>query len=311
MSDSFKNTGPLGRLATRNLALDPSASGSLSGGWWNASLPLANLLEPGLIARPARCDASWQTTASRFEMVWSRPVPINVVALLAHTLSPQALWRLRTAPPGGTLAAPDVVTPWLRVWPRRAAPASFGWEEDGWWTGASPPSGLMTHAVWTPEMTLASPPASGWGQRVQALAVEIDDTQRAAQGLPAWFDVGGLFVGAGWTPACQFSRGRSLALQARDLVDEGPSGRLFQEDRPARRSLSLSWDGLSDDDARRLFEAGAAARPDQPLLWLGAPGNAGAQAAECWPAIWAERPAPVFNFDGANDARASIQEVIA
>jgi hypothetical protein len=290
-------TGALGRFCEQNWAL----SAALSGGVWSGTLPLTNLLDASLIARPARCLAPSNPASCQFDLAMPQAKAINLVALLAHTLSAVAEWRLSFAPTGGSLAAPSYQTPWLPIFPRQSASLALAWEDADWWTGR--PSGAdldlyPRHAIWACPASVTVPVA-------QFVRVEIKDP------VSPFIDIGALWVGAGWSPQCNFDRGRTLGFERRDLIEEGPSGRLFSELRTPRRTLSLTWSGLSDAEAQRLFDSGVRQTGNRWVLFVPDADLPAGLARECWPAVWGDAPAPVFNFSGANQVRATLKEVLA
>jgi hypothetical protein len=292
-------TGALGRLSDRNLM--ETATITAPGGGWDAGLPVANLADRAWIARPARCVAPGNPALARFDATLDRQRAVSVVALLFHTLSSVAQWRVSGAPAAGDLNAPTWTSGWRPAHPRWSASASLPWEDPNWWTGSPAGADLdlfPRHAIWTAPAGAAPPLAA-------KVRVEISD------GAAAFVDMGGAWIGSGWQALANHERGRQLGLLARDVVEEAPSGRFFADERAPRRTLALRWDGLSDADARRLFDAGARVRGSGALLFVPDAGDAAALAREAFPATWAERPAPVFNFDGANAARAVIQEIVS
>jgi hypothetical protein len=291
------NTGARGRISDVNLL----RAAGLSGGTWDPALPLSNLADRTFLARPTRCLTPNNLSNSQFNVALPKQSAISVVTLLFHTLSTQARWRLSFAPIGGNLANPSFTTGWMPVWQRWASSLSVAWEESDFWTGA--PSGealnlYPSHAVWVNPTGVPIPIAA-------QLKIEIDDA------TSAFFDIGAAWVGASFSPIFNFERGRQLSLEARDLIDEAASGRFFAEERVPRRSLALQWSGLSDGEARRLFDVGARQRGDNVMLFVPDADDAASMARECWPSVFAERPAPVFNLNGTNEVRAVLKEVIA
>lgn len=290
-------SGALGRLCDSNLL----TAGALSGGVWSGALPLANLADTSLVARPARCATPANLADSQFDVTLTRDQAINVVALLAHNMDASAQMRISFAPLSGSLAAPTYRTDWISVWQRWQSSMAMAWEDANWWTGQGSAADMALfpkHAVWVPPLG-TNVPLSG---RVR---VELNAP------TAVFIDVGAAWIGTGFSPASNFERGRTLGLDNRDLVDEGPSGRLFAQGRTPRRTLALQWQGLSDGDARRLYDAGARPRGPAWLLFIPDAGDGAALARECWPAAWADPPTAVFNFNGTNDVRATLKEVIS
>lgn len=274
-------TGAIGRLSDVNHAV----SGALSGGVWDAGLPLSNLLDQSFVARPARCLTPANLAHSQFQLVLATGVAVTEIALLFHGLTPAAYWQVSFAPPGGSFSAPSYVSGFVQVFPV-GPPFNEGLEL------------YPRHAIWSAP-NLAAPLLVG------AIKIELYDL------FSPYIDIGGLWVGAAWAPASNFDRGRVLSLDSRDLVDEAPSGRFFTETRVPRRTMALQWSGLSDREAHRLFDAGTRCGTTRPLLFLPDTSDVIALARDCWPATFADLPSPKFNFSGANDVRATLREIVA
>ena len=93
----------LGKISDRNF----STTATFSEGTWEETLPVANLAQMSRwMERPARC--STDPAASKFTLTYERTRGINLIALLFHTLSLGALYRLTIAGRDGNLATPQV-----------------------------------------------------------------------------------------------------------------------------------------------------------------------------------------------------------
>ena len=287
----------LGRFADVNLA----TTSVLSGGTWSVDLPLSNLLDDSrYIGAPARQLTPAVLANSKFEAVLARPRSISLIGVLFHTMSLDARYRLSIAAVGGTLAAPDLQTEWLPVYPRLFPSSQLAWEEANWWTGQPQAADLDLYPrhLW---ISIPTPMITS------ALRIEFDDHDNSA----GFFDVGGLWIVSGWSPVMNFDRGRDLGIEARDLVDEGPSGRLFVEERAFRRVMSISWSRLTDAEALRLFDAGARARSSRNVLFAPDLDDGAALIREAFPATFETPPRPKFTYSGLNQVAAIIRETIA
>lgn len=287
-----------GRIADRNLAL----TAALTGGVWAAALPLTNLKsDRRFLSAPARQTTPADLSASRFDVALSLARSIDLVALLFHTFSLTAKYRLTIAGPGGSFAAPAYRSGWRAVYERVFDSLNLDWSDPNWWTGqASDEEDIALYArhLW---ITLPTPILAG------AVRVEIDDAQNPA----GFFDVGGLWIALTWAPRINFERGRRPEIQPRDQSEEAPAGRLFPDERTPRRRHVLSWKRLSDAEAQRLFDAGARARTSRTVLVLPDTSDPGVMIREAFPAVFDPPPTPTYRVSGLNEVEAGFKEIIA
>lgn len=287
-----------GRIADQNLAL----TAALAGGQWAAALPLANLLaDRRFIAAPARQLQPADLTKSQFQATLAVPRIIDVVAVLFHTLSLAARFRMTVASPGGSLAAPEYDSGWQNVYARAFDSLSLDWADPNWWTGqASNEEDLQLYArhLWIapPQPVLAS-----------IIRIEIDDHANPA----GYFDLGGLWIAHTWAPRINFERGRQPTIEPRAQIDEAPAGRLFPDERTPRRRHRLVWKRLSDAEAQRLFDAGARARTSRTVLVLPDVSDTAVMIREAFPAVFDPPPSPTYRYDGLNEVEAGFKEIIA
>lgn len=287
-----------GRIADRNLAL----TATLTGGAWAAALPLNNLkADRRFLSAPARQTTPADLSASRFDAALSLARSIDLVALLFHTFSLTAKYRLTIAPPGGSFAAPAYSSGWRAVYERVFDSLNLDWSDPNWWTGqASDEEDIALYArhLW---ITLPTPVLAG------AVRVEIDDSQNPS----GFFDIGGLWIALTWAPRINFERGRRPEIQPRDQSEEAPAGRLFPDERTPRRRHVLSWKRLSDAEAQRLFDAGARARTSRTVLVLPDTSDPGVMIREAFPAVFDPPPTPTYRVSGLNEVEAGFKEIIA
>lgn len=287
----------LGKFSDTNLM----TSSAIAGGAWSVALPLANLVSEGRYkSAPARQLTPATLANSLFEVTLARARAIDLIGVLFHTLSSDALYRLTVAGAGGTLAAPALQTAWLPVSSRLFPSATLDWEEPNWWTGQAAPEDLALYPrhLWIPvtPKLIAS-----------AIRLEFDDRANPA----GFFDIGGVWVAAGWSPVFNFDRGREVGVEPRDVVDEAPSGREFTEDREARRTVAVTWSGLNDREAYRLLDAAARARAGGTVLFAPDLDDPIGLVREAFPARFAAPPRPRFVREHQNLASATLREIIA
>lgn len=286
----------LGTFADENLAL----TSALSGGVWSGTLPLANVLAEDYIARPARCLDPSNLAKSQFQAELEWPRAVTLIAVLFHTLSISARYRLTIADLNGSFVVPQLQTDWIPVTPALWDSEDLEWESPNWWTGQplTEELDLYPRHLW-----IALPT----GPIVTAFKLEIDDVANPA----GYFDLGGVWVASGWSPTFNYERGRQLMAETRSQTDEGPSGRRFHESRRARRKLAVEWRGLTETDAHRLFDAGMRAGTTRPVLFVPDLDNPLALFREAFPATFQAPPAPVFTYEGLHQVASTFEEVIA
>lgn len=289
-------TGALGKFADTNLA----RTAVLSGGTWSTDLPLANMqTEDAFVAFPARQLQIDDPAASQFTITLATPRTVNLVALLFHTLSLSARYRLTVRGPGGTWEAPSLQTAWTDVYGRLWDSEVLDWEAPNWWTGqlTEDEIDLYRRHLWiTPAQVLAA-----------ELRIELEDPTNPA----GFFDIGGLFVASTWSPAFNFSRGRSVGLTARDQIDEGPSGRRFGEPRTPVRQVSVEWSNLSTPEAYRWLDASARARTTGVVIFMPDSDHEPTRVREAFPANFERPPAARFTYEHAHQVAAVFKEILA
>ena len=287
----------LGQFADQNL----SSTGVLSGGAWSADLPLSNLQDDArYVGAPARQLNPADPTSARFDLAFARGQGVNLVGVLFHTLSLSARYRLRLAPQGGSLEAPSFDTGWAPVYGRVFPSEQIAWEQPNWWTGQllQADIDLYRRHLWigVAPVRIAS-----------MLRLEFEDASNA----DGYFDIGGLWVSAAWSPQVNFDRGRTLSSEPRDLVDEAPSGRRFGEERTPRRKVAVSWSMLAEAEAGRLFDAGSRARTTRTVVFIPDLDDPLSLAREAFPATFEQPPSPKFTYEHGNQVSATLQEIIA
>ncbi|SOD97011.1 hypothetical protein [Caenispirillum bisanense] len=217
-----------------------AVGGTFSGGNW--TLPLGNMLDTKLRARPARC-ASLALADSQFVLDMGAAKWVRGVIIAAHTLSIDAKYRL-TFSDTEDFAAPNLVTEWTDVFPTIYTPDQLRWEDENFWLGKAKVKDIdryTRNCIWLD---------SGLGVTGRYLKVEIDD----ANNSNGYFDIGYLYVGAGFQPKQNFSWGRGLKFLPRTVRDETPSGTEVFERRQSRRGTEIAFEVLSKSEAMQLFD---------------------------------------------------------
>lgn len=285
----------LGRFSDDNLVL----KATVNGGAWSGALPLANLKEESrFVSAPARQLSPNDPNSARIDVGLLRPRAVNLIGVLFHTLGLSAEYRLTIAAPGGTLAAPASVGDWTPVHGRMFPSASLPWEEPNWWTGLPLAEDLP---LYPRHLWIVIDPAVLMG----AFRLEFRDP------VSAWFDIGGLWACGAWSPRFNFEHGRELAAESRTVSEEGPSGRVFHEDRQSRRRLTVAWSMLDRDEALKLFDAGGRAGTRRPVVVMPDQDDPVSRVREAFPATFEKPPAPRLARKFENQVAATFKEIIA
>jgi hypothetical protein len=216
--------------------------GTLSGGAWQAGLPLANLQDRTLSKVARSTDTALAST--KFDLDLTQARWIGALALVGHNVSVLGKVRITAADSQANLsAAPIYSSGWIDCWPAGVIPQSLlEWEDDNFWLGTL---SAEARAAWQ------APFIQTFGRQIARWwRVEIDDTTNA----DAYVHIGRLFLADVWTPTMNMSYGNGLALEDKSNVEEALGGNeYFYAKRKARLTrLSLDWLGADEIYARLL-----------------------------------------------------------
>lgn len=295
-------TGSLGRFCGANLLVE----GSIGGGTWSGALPLANILanaladSPRHIGAPARQLTPATLANNIIEITLPKQRALGLIAVVFHTMSLAAKFRVTIAGPGETLADPVYQSEWKRVFPRQRRSMDMGWTEPGWWTGQPSQADIdlyPRHAILALDERIVA----------KQIRLEFDDRTNAV----GYFDIGGLWLAYGWSPQFNFDRGRRQGLKFRAQVEEGPSGRLFGDRRRPRRTIAVTWSGLTKDEAWRLYDDCVRTAGVGQVLFVPDAGALTSLPREVWPATIEAPAEPTFTHERQHSTSITLKEVIA
>ncbi len=286
----------VGRFSDTNLIL----SATLAGGDWLAGFPLANLqTDQDYISAPARCPDATDLTKSRFEVVLDEPTVVSFLAILFHTLSIGARYRLRaTTAADTTYAAPLLNTGWQWVYPPIYDPLDLDFGVDNFisCTLSAAERALYPPHLWIPFGEVLA----------DRLLVEFDDQENEA-GI---IDIGGAFLTADFSPTINFDRGRDLAVKPRSLLDQSPSGQVFAERRAAERELSVSYSNLTDDESWRFVDAAMRADITRTVIFIPDSHDQASLLREAFPARFGKVPGARTGWPGLGATAFTLQEIL-
>lgn len=171
-------------------------AGTLSGGSWLATLPLANLQNRQVQKVARSADAALAST--QFVIDLDSPRGIGVIALIVHNISEAGKIKITGSADNFSAIAYD--SGWLDVWPAGIVPMGLlEWEDDNFWLGTlSPEQRAGYQAPFIHVLNTA--------QSLRYWKIEIDDTWNSA----GYVHIGRLFMALGWRPDYNMLYGATL-----------------------------------------------------------------------------------------------------
>ena len=206
----------MGNIVIASPALSDAATLSTPG-TVAATLPLANLqaMYPGQVCR--------FTSLAGMAIVadLGAPYAINLVALVMHSATAAASWRIRGASSQANLtAAPGYDSGTVSLWPSSGQPS--GWPKA---TSSLFLAGAQTYEWWRIDLADAANPAG-------------------------YLDIGRLYLAAAWQPSRNHKTDWSLAYVDDTLVTKSLSGINFVTPRPPRRKVDWTIEFLSETEMK-------------------------------------------------------------
>lgn len=208
---------------------------SLSGGSWQATLPLANLQTRtlGKVARSS--DALAASTTFDFDLGKARSV--RVLALANHNLSAAATIRIQAATTSD-FAAPLSDSGSVDIWPMVYPYGVLEWEDDNWWDGKYTAEQREGY-TWTFVHILAANVLARYWR------LSISDTANSA----GYIQIGRPFIGPAWQPAVNMSYGVGLRWETDTEIQRARSGALYADRRTPRRTTQFSLERMTESEA--------------------------------------------------------------
>lgn len=216
-------------LAWRNRIDDAT----LSGGSWQATLPLNNL-KARQIQKLARSTNALDTS-TLFVADLTQGRSIGVLALAGHNIS--ATGRVRVmGHTANSWGAPTYDSGWLDAWAPGIVPIELqAWEMDEFWIGSL--TAEFRNSYRSPWIHVL--PAE---QYLQFWRVEVDDAANAA----GYVQIGRVFMGQAWSPTVNYEYGAELGFEDPSEIATSLSGAEYFDERPRYRVLRFTLGGLSD-----------------------------------------------------------------
>lgn len=234
--------------------------GTLSGGSWEALLPLDNLKQSRL-SKTAR-STDLQTTNTQFTLDHSTNRHDRLYALIDHNMTTEAEVRITTAETVGELDTNPVLdTGFIDIFDAIFPSTALEWEDDNWWSGK--PSDDDLQGIKRNFIFLNT-----------ALTVHryVRFELRDPTNPDGYIDIGRTFIGPVWQFEHNHSYGASVGFESQTLVDKSLGGVAFFDKRDAIRVARFSLDFMDKDEGfAQAFELTRRRDVDGEVLWLPIP----------------------------------------
>ncbi len=213
---------------------------TLSGGSWEAALPLTNL-QNRVYSKVARStDADEASTKISIDLGVIKP--LRVAAADGHNFSITAKWRIRLyADAGHTELIED--SGLQNVFTVLYTEETETWDSGNLWDltlDETQLDGLRMLALYIWE-------ESRWARYV---LIEFFDEENE----DGYVQAGRLFLGDGFVPTWNMSYGNTIGYEDRDEVDEAKSGAEYFNPLPAPRVARFTLDALTETEAMSLLD---------------------------------------------------------
>lgn len=210
-------------------------SATLSGGDWEATLPLTNLQDRRL-GRVARTDGV-DSADTKFDADFGAVRLFRVVSLVGHngSLTGTCRFRLSNDPTFATSLADSGV---MDIWPSVYPTEVLDWFAENYWTGQYTDE---ERSGYTAAMTYVLPTTVA----ARYLRVEIDDEDNA----DGYLQFGRLFAADGWQPVRNMVYGAQIGWTDRTEVQEAISGAEYFDVRTPARSVQFGLEAMDEDEA--------------------------------------------------------------
>ena len=221
--------------------LDATAT-VLSGGSWEAALPLANLQDERLAKVARSTDADLASTIVNVD--FSDQKYLYVIALPKHNLTIDALIRVRLSN-NSDMSSPTYDTGWLEAYPRIYPSDMPLWDDPGTWDG------YLAQDDYDRGYTFGWPHILTDPTNGRYLRLEINDTANP----DGYVDLGRLVTASGYIPIINFEVGAQLGWQTSSTSVESDGGATYHDERSRRRVFNCVLANQSEDEAMvHLFE---------------------------------------------------------
>lgn len=219
------------QISSENRA-DASA---LSGGSWQPTLPLSNLLQWNL-AFPAR-SVDALATSTRIDMdLGNATTVLRLIGVMRHNLSLDATYRITGGSTVGGAEVYDSGT--LTAWPRVYSQLALEFEDPRWWTCQISEVERLLYPIKLLHDLGGNKLARYW-------RIQFTDTANPA----GYVEVTRLWAGPTWQPRANFIPGASIQWEPRDRAVTTRAGVRYGESLPSPRVVTMEFDALNEAEA--------------------------------------------------------------
>ena len=266
---------------------------AFSGANW--TLPLTNLLDRQMVARPARCTTPGAAT---IRVDFGRAVTVSRWFFAHLTTTLGATYSVKassTAAHSGDLltAAP------ARIIARAVSSVSLPWDEPGWWRGIPRQTDIEQYPrhLW---IRLERTRARYW-------EITLSDPANASGTL----DVGYAMAGTPVTVEYNYDLGRRRLREQRSVVEYTPGGGIITSRRAPLRGQAVTFGLLSEAEAGRLYDMGQSRDTLDPVVFVPRPLDHRDGLRDIYPARLVSAMTPQLEHPGIWSVAVETKELIA
>ncbi|MCC7268501.1 MAG: hypothetical protein IT546_14355 [Caulobacteraceae bacterium] len=208
---------------------------TLSGGDWEATLPLDNLKDRrlGRVARSASLDLA----DTQFDADFGQLRLFRTVAIVNHNLNDYGRYRIRLSTVAD-FSSTVADSGWKDAWPAVIPMSQRPWNSPYTWNGKWTPE---ERAYLTPLIVFNLPTSLN----ARYLRVEFEDPDNP----DGYVQAGRLFIGDGWQPVRNMVYGAQIGWESRTEVQEAISGADYFDVRTPARVVQFGLEAMSEDEA--------------------------------------------------------------
>ena len=213
-----------------------SDSATLSGGSWEATLPLVNFQNKRLKKTARSTDATTASTQFVIDLGGSG-ILYKVLALLSHNLSTLATYRVRCSD-DVTFATSEYDSGWVDAYAYSIPTTEIEWEGDSWFFGKPAEADLAGYSLNTIGLM-------DYLIDSRYIKVEIDDTTNP----DGYIELGRCFLSPITELLINMEYGATIKWNDSSIVSESVSGTEFFFNKKKKRTFSCASSFMEDAEA--------------------------------------------------------------
>ena len=213
-----------------------SDDATLSGGSWEAALPLVNFQNKRLKKTARSTNAATSSTQFVIDLGGSG-IPYKVLALLSHNLTTDAIYRVRCSD-DITFATSEYDSGWVDAYIYSIPTPEAVWEEDSWFFGRPTEADLSGYSLNTINLM-------DYLIDSRYIKVEIDDTTNP----DGYIELGRCFLSPITELLINMEYGATIKWNDSSIVSESVSGTEFFFNKKKKRTFSCASSFMEDAEA--------------------------------------------------------------